>query len=58
MVAVAEDGDGVGDLGEFVEAMGDVDDCDAAFCESADDAEEHFSFVAGEGGGGFIEHQH
>ncbi len=57
MVAIAEDGDGVGDLGEFVKAMGDVDDGYAALGEAADYAEEHLGFVTGEGGSGFIEHQ-
>ena len=56
-VAVAQDGDAVGDGGDFVQAVRDVDDARAFAAQRLDDAEEALHFAFGERGGGLVENQ-
>ena len=54
VAAVAQDGDGVAELENFLEAVGDVDNGEAAGLEGADEAEEFARFAEGEGTGRFV----
>ena len=56
--AVTKDGDGVGHGQHFLEAMGDVDDRDAARGEIADDAEQHLHLRRAERGGRLVHQEH
>ena len=44
VLAVAQDGDAVGEGGDFAEAVGDIDDGDAACAQLFNDGEERFGF--------------
>ena len=55
---VAQHGDALRDLGQFFEAMGNVDDRHAAFAQAQDLREQHVDLARGEHRGGFVEDQH
>ena len=57
-LAVAQDGDAIGDLVDLVEEMGDEDDADAARGELAHDAEQDRDLVTVETRGRLVEDQH
>lgn len=54
---ITEDGDAVTERAQFFEAMGDVNDADAAVTQLADNAKDLASFGFGERGGGLVEDQ-
>ena len=53
--AVPQDHEGVADIEDLVEKVGDVDDRLAFVAQTADDAEEDFLFLQAERRGGFVE---
>ena len=55
-LAIAQDGDPVGETFEFLHAVGDIDDGQALRFELRDDAEEFFALLLREDGGGLIHH--
>jgi hypothetical protein len=50
MRSIADHGEIVGDAEEFIEPVGDVDDCGALSPELVDLGEEDFDFLGGDGG--------
>ena len=54
-VAVAQDGEGVGDLVDLVEPVADVDDAVAAVAQGVQDVEEAGAVRGGQARGGFVE---
>ena len=52
--AIAQDGHTVGELEDFIEAMGDINDTNAAGAQIANDGEEEAGFVAGKRRGRFV----
>ena len=55
--AIAQDDDAIGDALDFIEAMGDVKDCDAFSAKPIEMGEEALDFGFGEAGGGFVENE-
>ena len=58
VLAIAHDGDFVGDDLDLVHLMADVDQCDAQSLQLPHDAEQGFHFVCGQGGSGLVQDQH
>ena len=58
LLAVLEHGDGVAEVEDLLEPVGDVDDADAALGEPGDDAVEQLDLVVGEGRGGLVHLDH
>ena len=58
VLAVAQNGDSVGDLANLIHTMGDVDQRDAFVLEMPHQIEESFRFRGAQRGRGFIENQH
>ncbi len=54
-VTVAQDLDAVGDRGDFVEPVGDVDDRHALVAQASDEREQRLGFVVRQGGGRLVE---
>ena len=56
-LAVAQNGDAIAHGTQFLQAMGDVDDCGPAIAQSSHDAEDFLRFGIGQRGGRLVENE-